>query len=88
MKKSSPKYESGNANKVKNESKFNVDEYQDAIKYLKEYCDIDDINHHENKRLCVKHVIKHLQKNFFWKNIFRKSTLTCCETIVTKCLNE
>ena len=31
------------ANKVKNELKLNVDEQQDAIKHLKEYCDIDNI---------------------------------------------
>ena len=31
MKQDSPKYESENANKVKNELKFNVDEQQDAI---------------------------------------------------------
>ena len=43
MKKGSPKYESENENKVKNQLKLNVDEQQDAIKHLKEYCDIDDI---------------------------------------------
>ena len=43
MKKGSHKYESGNANKVKNDNKLNVDEQQYAIKHLKEYCDIDDI---------------------------------------------
>ena len=31
-----------NANKVKNELKLNVDEQQDNIKHLKEYCEIDD----------------------------------------------
>ena len=29
--------------KVKNEVKLNVDQKQDAIKHLKEYCDIDDL---------------------------------------------
>ena len=43
MRKGSPKYVNENANKVKNELKLNVDEQQDAIKHLKEYCDIDDI---------------------------------------------
>ena len=43
MKKDSHKYESENANKVKSESKLNVDEQQFAIKHLKEYCDVDDI---------------------------------------------
>ena len=40
---SSPQYESEKANKVNNELKLNVDEQQDDIKHLKEYCDIDDI---------------------------------------------
>ena len=39
--KGSPKYGSENANKVKN--KLNGDKQQDAIKHLKAYCDIDDI---------------------------------------------
>ena len=39
----SSKYESENINQVKNELKLNVDQQQDAIKHLKEYCDIDDI---------------------------------------------
>ena len=43
MKKGSPKYESEKAKKVKNQLNLNVDEQQDAIKHLKEYCDIDDI---------------------------------------------
>ena len=43
MEKGSPKYDNEKANKVKNELKLNVDEQQDAIKHLKEYCDIDDI---------------------------------------------
>ena len=38
-----PHYESEKANKVNNELKLNVDEQQDDIKHLKEYCDIDDI---------------------------------------------
>ncbi len=41
--KGSLKYESEIVNKVKTELKLNVDEQQDAIKHLKEYCDIDDI---------------------------------------------
>ena len=40
---SSPQYESEKANKVNNELKLNVDEQQDDVKHLKEYCDIDDI---------------------------------------------
>ena len=43
MKNDCPKYESVTVNEVKNELKLNVDEQQDAIKHLKEYCDIDDI---------------------------------------------
>ena len=43
MKKGSPKYESENANKVKNQRNLNVDEQQDAIKHLKDYCDLDGI---------------------------------------------
>ena len=39
--------------KVKNELKLNVDEQQDAIKHLSEYCDIDDIDPNEKLRLCV-----------------------------------
>ena len=41
IKKGSPKYEVENANQVKNQ--LNVDEQQDAKKYFKGYCDIDDI---------------------------------------------
>ena len=43
MKKGSQKYESEKANKVKNEVKLNVDEQQNTIQNLKEYCDIYDI---------------------------------------------
>ena len=43
MAKGSPKSESKNANKVKHQLKLNVDEQQDAITHLKDYCDIDDI---------------------------------------------
>ena len=43
IEKSSPKYESENANKVKNELMVNDDEQQDVIKHFKEYCDIDDM---------------------------------------------
>ena len=43
MEISSPQYESEKANKVNNELKLIVDEQQDDIKHLKEYCDIDDI---------------------------------------------
>ena len=53
MKKGSPKYENKKSNKVKKEIKLNVDEQEDAIKHLKEYCDIDDTDPHEKKRLCV-----------------------------------
>ena len=41
------------ANKVKNKLKVIVDERQDAIKHLNEYCDTDNIDPHEKKRLCV-----------------------------------
>ena len=53
MKKGCSKYENEKANKVKNELILNVDEPQDAIKHLKEYCDIDEKDPHEKKRLCV-----------------------------------
>ena len=43
MKKSNPKCLSKNVNKVKNEPNLKVDAQQDAIKHLKEYCDINDI---------------------------------------------
>ena len=52
-KKGSQKYKSSKANKVKIEIKLNIDEQQDAIKHLIEYCGIDDIDNHEKKRLCV-----------------------------------
>ena len=42
MKKGSPKYESENGNKVKNEFKLSVDDQEDAIKHKKLYCDIDE----------------------------------------------
>ena len=41
MKKGSPKYVNENANKVKNEVKWN------AIKHLKEYSEIDDMTWHD-----------------------------------------
>ena len=53
MEKGSPKYDNEKANKVKNELKLNVDEQQDAIKLLKEYFDIDDIDPNEKKWLFV-----------------------------------
>ena len=53
MEKGIPKYNNDKANKVKNELKLNVDQQQDAIKLLKEYLDIDDIDPNEKKRLCV-----------------------------------
>ena len=54
MKKGSPKYESEKAKKVKNLLNLKVDEQQDAIKHLKEYCDIDDIEPPwKEKAVCV-----------------------------------
>ena len=53
MEKGSPKYDNEKANKVKNELKLNVDEQQDAIKLLKEYFDIDDIDPNNKKNGCV-----------------------------------
>ena len=68
MKKGSPKYESENANKVKNELKLNVDEQQDAIKHLKEYCDIDDIEPPwKDKAVC-----KTWNQPFAWKKWLEK----------------
>ena len=43
MKISSPQYESEMANKVNNELNLTVDEQQDNIQHLKEYCDINVI---------------------------------------------
>ena len=65
--KGSPKYETENANKVKNEPKLNVDEQQDAIKHLKEYWDIDDIEPPSKIGLRVKHVINHLHEKMVGK---------------------
>ena len=91
MKKGSPKYESINANKVKNEIKLNVDEHQDVVKYLKEYCGLDDIEPPWKDKAvcktCTQPIHLH-EKKPGWKNIFRKSTLSCCEIIVAKCLNK
>ena len=42
-KTSSPQYKSEMADKVNNELMLNIDEQQDDIKHLKEYCYIDDI---------------------------------------------
>ena len=38
-----PYYESEKFKSMNNEFKVNVDEQQDDIKHLKEYCDIDEI---------------------------------------------
>ena len=88
MKKGSPKYESKNAKKLKNWLKLNVDEQQDAIKHLKEYCDIDDIDSQwKNKAVC-----KTCNQPFAWEIWFKKhiqeSTLNCCEIILAQCLNK
>ena len=73
---------------MKNELNLNVDEQQDAIKHLKEYCDIDDIEPPwKDKAVCKTCNQPFAWKNG-WKNIFRKSTLSCCEIIVAKCLNK
>ena len=73
---------------MKNELKLNVDGQQDAIKHLKEYCDIDDIETPSKIRLYVKHVINHLHEKNGWQNIFKKSTKSSCDIIVVKCLNK
>ena len=53
IKKGSAKYEEKTANKVKNQIKLNVDEPQYAIKHLKEYCDIDDMEpQRKDKAVC------------------------------------
>ena len=41
------------ATRVKNELKLTIDEQQDALKHLNEYCDIDEVDPHEKKSLCV-----------------------------------
>ena len=72
---------------MKNEPNLNVDEPQDAIKYLKEYCDIDNIEPPWKD----KAVFVTCNQPYEWKNNwkkFRKSTLSCCKTIVAKCLNK
>ena len=76
MKISSPQYESEKSNKVNNELKLNVDEQQDDIKHLKEQCNIDDEdevqkitaarNPIQKIRLCMWHVIEHLQWKLGW----------------------
>ena len=64
-KKGSPKYESDNVNYVKNELKLNTDEQYDAIKHLKEYCDIDDIEPPwKDKAVC-----KTCNQPFAWKMV-------------------
>ena len=53
LRKGSPKYECEYVSKVKNEISLNVDEQQDAIIHLKEYCDIDDIySQRKDKAVC------------------------------------
>ena len=60
----SPKYESKHGNKVKHEHKLNVDEQQGAIKDLKQYCDIDDIEPPwKDKSVCVT-----CSQPFAWKH--------------------
>ena len=82
------KCKSDNANKVKNEIKLNFDEQQDAIKHLKEYWYINDIEPPwKDKAVFVTCNQPFARKNG-WKNIFRKSTLGCCEIIVDKCLKK
>ena len=53
IKKGSQKYDKEKANKVENKFKLNVDEQQDGLQDLKEYCELDDIDSREKKRLCV-----------------------------------
>ena len=74
--------------KGKNEIYVNVDEPQDAIKYLEEYYDIDGIEPPwKDKAVCVP-----CNQSIAWQkwveNKFRKSTLSCCEIIVAKCWNK
>ena len=57
-----------NANKVKNELELNVDEQQDAMTHLKEYCDIDDID----PRRKDKAVCKTCYQPFAWKELLEK----------------
>ena len=73
---------------MKNDLKLNVDQKQDALKHLKEYCDIDDIKSlWKDKAVLVTYNQPFAWKNG-WKNIFKKSTLSCCEIIVAKCLDK
>ena len=53
---------------MKNKLKVIVDEQQDAIKHLKEYCDTDNIDPHEKKRLCVTY-----NQQFVWKKLVEKT---------------
>ena len=53
MEKGSQKYDNEKVNKGKNELKLNVDEQQDAITHLKDYCDIYNMDPNKKKRLCV-----------------------------------
>ena len=49
---------------MRNEPRLNVDEQQDAIKHLKEYSDIDDLEPQWND----KAVCKTCDQPFAWKN--------------------
>ena len=50
---------------MKNEPKLNVDEQQDAIKHLKGYCDVDDIEPPwKDKAVC-----KTCNQPFAWKKL-------------------
>ena len=84
----SPYYESEKFKNMNNEFKVNVDEQQDDIKHLKEYCDIDEIKPlWKEMDVCVT-CNQTIANKFFWKIISRKSTLSCCEIIVAYCSNK
>ena len=61
------KYEDEKTNKGKNKPNLNVDEQQDAIKHLKEYCDKDDIDPMK-KAVCLT-----CNQQFVWKNSLEKN---------------
>ena len=73
---------------MNNELKLNVDEQQDGMNHLKEYCDIDDIKPLLKEiDVCLTCNQTIGKKNWF-KNLSRKSILSCCEIFIAKRSNK
>ena len=65
-----PYYESEMFKNINNAFKLNVDEQQDHIKHLKEYCDIDDIKPiWKEKDVCVTYNQTMAKKNLLKNHI-------------------